>query len=120
MYYFGGSGQAPVVDTATGMILGTANVKQSSYLYGIEGGYNLSVLFLTIRPTIGIGNYVVHQSVDGGGSANVHNIYIEPRATALIGIGIWEVGADIAVLLTPGLQDSKAGVLVNGQVGLKF
>jgi hypothetical protein len=117
MYYFGSSHDNEVVKTPTG--LGTAKVSGTSFMYGIEGGYNFSLLFLTIRPQIGVGNFQTHLSWNGG-SANAHNIYIEPRATALIGISFVYFGADIGVLLTPGLSDSKAAVLANGQLGVKF
>jgi hypothetical protein len=118
-YYFGqGSEQVPIV-SPTGQ-LGTARATASSYLYGIEAGYNFNILFLTIRPTIGVGNYTIHTKVEGVGTGDAHSVYIEPRATALIGIGIWEIGTDIAVFLPPGLQGWKAGAMWNGQIGLKF
>jgi hypothetical protein len=120
MYYFGGSANVPEENPATGAIAST-KVTGTSFLYGLEAGYNFNILFLTLRPQIGVGNYQLHTSIsNGGGSSDEHNIYIEPRATALIGIGLFYFGADVGVLLTPGLADSKAAVLVNGQLGLKF
>jgi hypothetical protein len=118
MYYFGGSTNEALTDPGTGTTT-SEKVSQSSFLYGLEAGYNFSILFLTIRPQIGVGSYNLHTSV-GGDSADKHNVYIEPRATALIGIGLFYFGADVGVLLTPGLTDSKAALLVNGQIGLKF
>jgi hypothetical protein len=118
MYYFGGSANEPgSAAIANGMLTPTVKVSESSFLYGLEAGYNFSILFLTLRPQIGVGDYNEH--VSGQGS-DKHNVYIEPRATALIGIGLFYFGADVGVLLTPGLQYSKAAFLANGQIGLKF
>ncbi|MCL2449067.1 MAG: hypothetical protein FWD17_08980 [Polyangiaceae bacterium] len=130
MYYFGSSGNVQL--TAPDGSSLSAHAAASSFMYGVEGGYNFSFLFLTIRPQLGIGNFQTHYRnfpTDltglGGGLPSVlptttHNIYIEPRATALVNIGIVYAGADIGVLLTPGLHDSKAAALVNGQLGVKF
>lgn len=114
MYYFGGSETVPIVN-ADGTI-GSEKISASSLLYGLEAGYNFSILFLTIRPQIGLGRLNIH--VPGG--EDQHNIYVEPRATALINIGLFYFGADVGALLTPGLNQSKAALLVNGQLGLKF
>ncbi len=119
MYYFGGSQTELVGIDAMGNPV-SAKVTETSLLYGFEGGYNFSFALLTIRPTLGIGNYTAHLNVSGGGSSDVHNVYVEPRATALIGLGLWYLGADVGLLVTPGLDGSQPAVLVNGQVGLKF
>jgi len=60
--------------------------------------------------------------------SDVHNLYVEPGVAALLGFGLWFVGADVDVFLTPGLSgvqvggagDSKAAFMANGQVGVKF
>jgi hypothetical protein len=114
MYYFGGSVTVP--NPLTGA---TEKDSQTSFLYGLELGYNFKILFLTLRPQVGVGSYTVHDSLNGA-SQDTHNVYIEPRATALINIGLFYFGADVGVLLTPGLTDSQAAFLVNGQAGIKF
>jgi hypothetical protein len=106
MYYFGGS------DTPLGMPKDT----QTSWMYGVEGGYSVTVLVLTLRPLVGVGEYTLHSSTTG----SAHSVYIEPGATALITLGSWLVGADANVLLAPALDQWKASFTVNGQVGLKF
>ncbi|MCL2450379.1 MAG: hypothetical protein FWD17_15640 [Polyangiaceae bacterium] len=118
MYYFGD---------------GNGSFSATSLMYGIEGGYNFNFLFLTIRPQIGIGNFETHYTwatdmgpmkgplaIAAWGGVSNRSLYIEPRATALVHIAFVYLGADAGVLLTPGLYDSKAAVLVNGQLGVKF
>jgi hypothetical protein len=111
-YYFGGSGQVPDPNN----VGATTKDSQHSLLYGVEGGYSFDILILKLRPVIGVGNYTLHSSVIG----DTHNIYIQPGAMALIGLGLWYFGADGSVLLTPGMPSSQAAFTVNGQVGLKF
>jgi len=108
MYYLGGSENVE------------PKISFSSYLYGIEGGYNFKILLLTLRPTVEVGNYTVHVSFAGSGSSNTSNVYIEPGVTALLGFGLWFVGADANVFLTPGVSGSTAAFMANGQVGVKF
>jgi hypothetical protein len=119
MYYLGGSTNEPV--TVNGAPTGeSVKTTASSYLYGFEGGYSLKILLLTLRPTVEVGNYTVHVSASGFGSQDMHNVYIEPGVTALLGFGLWFVGADANIFLTPGLDNSKAAFMANGQVGVKF
>jgi hypothetical protein len=118
-YYFGKSANVPVLVAQGGAPTGaTAKASESSLLYGVDVGYNFSLLFLTLRPVVGVGNYTLHKS--GAESGDVHNVYVQPGAMALIGIGLWFFGGDANVLLTPGLQNSKAAFTANGQVGVKF
>jgi hypothetical protein len=118
MYYFGGS--LPAGTMLSNGLSTTAKESVSSWMYGVAGGYNFNILILTLRPTIEVGNYTIHTSVEGFPSQNTNNIYIEPGVTALLGFGMWFIGADADLFLTPGLQDSKLGFMLNGQVGLKF
>lgn len=115
MYYFGGSMTQPVLPPAA-----SVKVTQTSWLYGVDVGYGLKIFLLTLRPTVGVGSYTIHTAVQGGVSTDVHNVYVEPGATAMLGFGLWFVGADANALLTPGLSSSKAALIANGQVGVKF
>lgn len=128
MYYFGGS-QTETIPSSSITPSTSVKLNESSWLFGFEGGYSLKILLLTIRPTVQVGSYTVHASVGGtsiagvavqGSSNDVHNIYVEPGVTALLGFGLWFVGADANVFLTPGLNNSKAAFMGNGQIGVKF
>lgn len=120
MYYFGGSNtesQAP----SAGLFVPPGPIEtESSWLYGFEVGYSIKIQILTLRPTVQIGSYTLHDSFAGGGSQDIHNWYVEPGVTALIGFGMWFVGADANVFLTPGMDNSRAAFMGNVQVGLKF
>lgn len=114
MYYLGGS------NTESFPTGPPAIESESSWLYGFEGGYSFKIQLLTLRPTVQIGSYTLHYSLSGVGSQDIHNLYVEPGVTALIGFGIWFVGADADVFLTPGLDNSRAAFMGNAQVGVKF
>jgi hypothetical protein len=116
-YYFGG-GLSPGTPLSNGGISRKTTV--SSWLYGIQGGYSFSILALTLRPSVEVGNYVIHATLAGFPTENFSNVYIEPGVTALVGIGMWFLGADANVFLTPGLDGSQAAFVGDGQVGIKF
>jgi hypothetical protein len=40
--------------------------------------------------------------------------------TALVGFGLWFVGADANLIFLPGLDNSHVAVAFNGQVGIKL
>jgi hypothetical protein len=128
MYYFGGS-TTETIPSTTVTPSTSVKVSETSWLYGFEAGYNLKILLLTIRPTVQVGPYTLHASVGGttvggvvlsGSSKDYHNIYVEPGVTALLGFGLWFVGADANVFVTPGLSGAKAAFMGNGQIGVKF
>jgi hypothetical protein len=112
MYYFGGKASQPSVDTSN-----------HTLMYGIEGGVNIGVPFVTIRPQVGIGDFSVSASCSSdsgptctGGS----NLYIEPGVVALVSLGQLLVGADADLLFVPNLDSAKVAVAGNLQVGAKF
>ena len=117
MYYFGGS-----TDLSVPGIAGSEHVSGHSILYGVEGGYNLSLPIITLRPQLGIGNFTLSQSIDipGATTPDVNNIYLEPGVTALITVGTWYIGADANLLFLPGLDGSQTAFTVHGQVGFKL
>jgi hypothetical protein len=89
MNYFGSSGS-----------FGGVPISQHSLQYGVEVGYGFSLSILTLRPQVGVGNFVVY----GGGSessgvttlsvsTNGHILYVEPGVTAIVPFGIPPPGA---------------------------
>jgi len=116
MYYLGGNNSLVTPPPAGAISIES----ESSWLYGVEGGYSFKIALLTLRPTVEIGSYTIHTSLSGGGSQDIHNLYVEPGVTALLGFGLLFVGADADIFLTPGLDNSKAAFMANGQVGVKF
>ena len=122
-YYFGTDESAASV---TGIESGS--VHSHSWVYGIEGGYNITLGPLTIRPQLGLGNTTIATSGQATGVVNVtwkpgsdnNNFYLEPGAVLLVNIGIWYFGADVNLLWVPAVQDSKAALTVDGQVGIKI
>jgi hypothetical protein len=121
MYYFGEG-----TDLTTG--LGNVHEHVSSTLVGLEGGYNIGISMLTIRPQLGLGYYSAGATVTfpqgigatASGSSNSSSIYLEPGVTGLISLGMWFVGADVGVLWVPAVDDEQAAVVVHGQVGIKL
>lgn len=123
MYYVGDGGN---VSDSTGDVVHTY---ANSSLAGLEGGYNIGLSVLTLRPTLGVGYYNAGVSVSstlggigspGSSSASSSSIYIEPGATALFSFGMWIAGADVGVLWVPAVNDSQAAVVVHGQFGIKL
>jgi hypothetical protein len=122
MYYLGES-----ADTALNG-LGSVHTQVSSTLVGLEGGYNLGLSILTIRPQLGLGYYNAGFSLSYQGAAgapgptsqNTSSVYLEPDITALVSLGIWFVGADAGLLWVPAVDNSQVAVVVHGQVGIKL
>lgn len=116
MYYVGESGSVSAVTAS-----------EHSLLYGVEGGYGLSLLgLLTLRGLIGVGNFTVDYT--GIGHLSLNNLYVEPGITALITLGILYFGADVNVLVLPGISDPTnpahsswvTALTAHGQVGVRF
>jgi hypothetical protein len=122
MYYIGdgGTGSDP-----NGNLVHTY---ASSSLVGLEGGYNIGLSMLTLRPQLGLGYYneaistsspqgITMTSVTGQNSSS---IYVEPGVTGLLSFGMWIVGADVGLLWVPAVDNSNAAVVVHGQFGIKL
>lgn len=123
MYYFGGSEDA-----------GGGSVSSHALLLGVEGGYGFHLSILTIRPQLGIGEATLSSSISGGlasaTSADLSNsttkLYLEPGVTAFVTLGVLYVGANVNVLVIPGVDqgngDSKvwASFTPGIQVGARF
>jgi len=111
MYYLGGS------QTIDG-----EKVSLHTVMYGLDLGYNFKIAILTIRPLLGIGNFVVSSSPSSG---NESNLYLEPGVTALVSLGTLFVGADANLLVLPGINgptgsSTETAFTVHGQVGVRF
>lgn len=121
MYYFGSSDTA----SAPGE---SGSYSRHTVMYGAELGYSISILdLIVIRPQVGIGEATISSGsslsglVNGSLTQGSHgNLYIEPGVTALVGFGLWFVGADANVIFFPGLDNSHVAVAFNGQVGIKL
>jgi hypothetical protein len=120
MYYLGSSQDESVLGQSI-------SAKEHSVLYGVEGGYGITLLdLLTIRPQIGIGNFTATASVSGSGvvsgstSQSNSNLYIEPGVTGLVSLGGWYVGADANLLFLPGADNATTAFTFHGQIGIKL
>jgi len=121
MYYLGGS-EGPF--------------SAHTLLYGVEGGFSIRLLddLLTIRPQLGVGNSTWTLTGSAGGkSADTSNsyLYLEPGVVAYVALGSFFVGADLNLLVIPGVDEvnlstlqteskTYTAVTMHGQVGLKF
>jgi hypothetical protein len=121
MYYFGGSNDIP----------GGGSISSHAFMYGIDGGYSFHLLMLTIRPQIGIGNLTLAGSEQANSAAanlsvSNSNLYLQPGVTGLLTFGVVYVGAEVNVLIIPGVDqgdgNSKtyASLAINGEVGVRF
>jgi hypothetical protein len=135
MYYFGGGQDLP------GPLGGTVHDSASSVLYGIELGYNIPFLGITLRPQIGVGNYTMNVTgsatvlgVTFPGSSTWENVYLEPGVTAKASFGHWFVAADANLFWLPGASNvqvalsqqtqftlsSQVAFTAHGQAGVQF
>jgi hypothetical protein len=90
----------------------------SSILIGFEGGYDIPVSFLTLRPQIGVGSYRLTQTESVSNSSG--SLYFEPGVTGLLTLGRWLLGADANVLFLPWLSGSQPAFTAHGQLGFQF
>jgi hypothetical protein len=125
MYYVGSGGPEPDVDGAGSNV----HTYRRSVLVGLEGGYNLNLSILTLRPQLGLGYYYQGVSISeastvagapGSTSQDSSSIYVQPGAAALFSFGMWFAGADVGVLWVPAVNDSQAALVVHGQFGIKL
>jgi hypothetical protein len=117
MYYLGGSSNTNMISSS-----------EHALLYGVELGYGTKLLdLITLRGTLGVGNFAV--SYTGVGNTTLNNLYLEPCFTALVSLGIFFVGADISLIVLPGIGDPAnqnassswdTAFTAHGQIGLTF
>jgi hypothetical protein len=120
MYYFG-TGQDNYTLNSVGAV---GHVHTSSSLIGLEGGWNINLSILTIRPLLGLGYYNrgldFSSSANGHTSADSHSVYLQPGVTGLLTFGMWIVGADVSLLWVPAIDNSQVAVVAHGQFGIKL
>ncbi len=116
MYYLGSS--QPVNDVSS---------SEHGLFYGVDLGYGTKLFdLLTLRGTLGVGNFNVNYS--GVGQISVNNLYLEPCLTALVSFGLLYVGADASLVVLPGISDPSnptssswdTAFTAHGQVGIQF
>ena len=103
----------------------------SSWLLGIEGGYNVSVADkIVIRPELGLGlagvsatapKVTVFGTTVGGGSVSTTDLYIAPAGTLLYDIQpdiFLGLHIGIPIILTSG--STTAGLLFLATGGMRF
>jgi hypothetical protein len=74
-------------------------------LFGGETGYDIEIGIVTIRPTIGMGAYVLWSTFpEGNGTHSDGAFYVEPGLLVEVTLGHVVVGADANALLLPWLQ----------------
>ncbi|HEX7663119.1 MAG TPA: hypothetical protein VF407_01345, partial [Polyangiaceae bacterium] len=111
--------------------LGGGSVSTHALMLGVEGGYGFHLSILTVRPQLGIGEATISSSISGGLAStslsdSTTKLYLEPGVTAFVTVGVLYVGANVNVLLIPGVDsgngDSKlwASFTPGLQVGARF
>jgi hypothetical protein len=96
-----------------------------TWMYGGEAGWGFRPRGnVTIRPHVGLGNASFGYSNVPSPDATSNKLYVEPGVTVLVALGTLFVGADVNVLVVPGLGDPGEGsaffITIHGQVGVKF
>jgi hypothetical protein len=97
---------------------GTTRYSSSSILIGFEGGYEIPISIVTLRPELGVGSYILTQTESVSNSSG--SVYFEPGVTGLLTLGRWIVGADANVLFLPWLAGSQPAFTAHGQLGFRF
>jgi hypothetical protein len=123
MYYVGASSTSNAPTTPPS----TISTSEHAFLYGVELGYGTKLLdLITLRGQLGVGNFSVNYT--GVGNVTLNNLYLEPCFTGLVSLGIFFVGADISLIVLPGINDpaSNSGsswdtaFTAHGQIGVTF
>jgi hypothetical protein len=127
MYYLapgvGSNGSQP------GVVFSEGDSTLSSILYGAEVGYGFTWKIVTIRPQVGLGNYVLRSANSTfNRTLTVQSIYVEPGATLEFKWSYFLLGLDANALVLPQLggppestgQTVHPAFTFHGQVGLAF
>lgn len=120
---FGFYGGVNVIDYLGGSetVLGE-KVSAHALMYGLDLGFNIKVAILTIRPQLGLGNFVLSTSP---GSNNPSYFYLQPGVVGLVSLGLVFVGADANLLVLPSVNtgtgnQAQTAFTAHGQVGVRF
>jgi hypothetical protein len=124
MYYAGATATSNAPTTPPSMV----STSEHAFLYGVDVGYGTKLVdLITLRGQLGVGNFSVNYT--GFGNVTLNNLYLEPCLTGLVGLGIFFVGADVSLIVLPGINDpagSSSGsswdtaFTAHGQLGVTF
>jgi hypothetical protein len=99
----------------------TYTTSDKSFMLGLAAGYGITLAErVTLRPRLGVGNFVLTDTFYGTGNA----LYFEPGVTGLYSFGHFIVGADFDYLVIPGttltVSQTLSGPIVRAEAGLRF
>lgn len=97
--------------------LGLADVTVSTLTLGVEGGYDLYLTPLVLRPSVVVGAALSLTS--GGVEGSSTDLYVAPGATLLYPIDAWFVGLDARVLVIPS-DDTRTAFTAMATGGMHF
>ena len=143
VYWLGGSAANSSeggVYTGSGTKGASGSTTIHTYQAGVELGYGFRFLrgLLTLRPQVGLGDAWFSVSATGlqvgpgtvqAGSTVADNFYVEPGVMLLISFGTVYLGADVNLLILPGVGEdeggnptstTEVGFTTHAQVGVKF
>ena len=113
--YHLGTSESSTIPSFTGGAPTTIDSSSSLYYFGAEGGYNISLGPVALRPYVGIGAATATVSILGV-SASATDFAIWPGAVLLVPVGPVFVGGDARVLHAG--DNNYFGMF--GTVGMKF
>lgn len=139
-YYLGSSTSGLALSPGAQSSTQSYTVTFHTLMYGAEVGWGFKVNdIVTFRPQLGVGIATFPTSSSGGSCSQFSgptsctpevdtppdNLYLEPGFTGLVALGAWLVGADVNILVFPGLGVETAGagnpaVTLHVQGGVKF
>jgi hypothetical protein len=143
VYWLGGTASNSAlgsVTTGSGATGTPGSTTIHTYQAGVELGYGFRLPggWFTLRPQVGLGDalfaaHAIGLQVGGGtvqsGSTVAGNFYFEPGVAILVSVGIVYFGADVSVLVLPGVGEdeggnststTEAGFTTHAQAGVHF
>lgn len=108
LYHLGGSYDVPIV----------GSIKTNVMYYGLEGGYEIGLGPLAVRPYVGLGNFTAKAS-GGGTDSSDSSLYVAPGIVGLVSVAGLFVGADLryVVPFKKG-STSNGGEISNNSLGI--
>ncbi len=109
VYHLGDSAQVAAVD-ATGHVF-AEGVGYSMFYTGPEGGYDIDLRYVVLRPYLGLGLAFIDASYNGpysvGATSGAHFVFW-PGAACMYDFPhtMWFVGGDAHLLVVPGYSDA--------------
>jgi hypothetical protein len=116
LYHLGGSYDVPLV----------GSIKTNAMYYGLEGGYEIGLGPLAIRPYLGLGNFTAKVSGTGVDKSE-SSLYVAPGIVGLVSVAGFFVGADLRYVVpfkkstgSNGNEISNNSLGVFGTVGVSI